>query len=150
MVWQKLAQMFQPRPSRAHIQILIVDHKLSDLTITKDAVLRGGFNVITASNGSEGLQSAEDFKPDLVIIEADLPDMAGHELCGALKRRFPDHLGVIVLTRMDSPGMILDCYGQGADNYLLKPVAVKYLLKQIELLLAEYRKLVVSSLERFI
>ena len=82
-------------------KILIVDDMRTNINILK-SVLGSGHEIYTASTGSEALWSAEVEQPDLILLDVDMPDMDGYEVCEMLK----SHPGtrdipVIFVTGMD-------------------------------------------------
>lgn len=135
MFLEKIKSFFSPKPAgnAPNICILIIEDSEVDQKVAVAAVTRGGYKAISAYDGQTGLKIARESLPDLIIMDYNLPDSKGPEICRILKseektRRIP----VLFLTSMDSPGSILDCYEQGGINYLAKPVDPKFLLKQID------------------
>lgn len=125
--------IFKPTPDNKGIRILIIDDSPVDQKIASQAVLKGGYTALTAGDGKTGIQMAKEHLPDLIILDYNLPDINGPEICKALKaEEATNRIPVLFLTSMTSPGSIIDCYEQGGENYLSKPINPKFLLKQID------------------
>ena len=66
-------------------RILVVDDEPQLVSMLKMRLEAGGYDVVTAFDGEEGLQKAKDLKPDLIILDVVMPKMAGNEVAAALK-----------------------------------------------------------------
>ena len=133
MFWHRFKDFFAAKPDKSAVRILVIEDNEVDQKIACAAVERGGYHAFKAYDGKTGLAMAQTLLPDLIILDYNLPDSKGPDICKVLKvdettRRIP----VLFLTSMNSPGTIIDCYEQGGENYLAKPVNPKFLLKQID------------------
>jgi DNA-binding response OmpR family regulator len=122
-------------------RILVVDDSRMIVSIIEQALRKHGYQVFTAFDGQDGLQRAQELKPDLVILDVMMPGMDGYEVCRRVKTN-PATAGskVLMLTTRGSVDISLDPsrsrgFEAGADEFLTKPVQVKELVKQIETLL---------------
>ena len=98
------------------------------------------YNIITASNGEEGLEIAHQNMPDLVITDVMMPKMDGNQLCKKLKTDIETcHIPIIMLTAKTTINQKIEGLENGADSYIPKPFNPKHLLVRIEKLL-ELRK----------
>ncbi len=133
----KLLSIFKPKPSQKHIRILVIDDTDVDQRLACAAVERGGFTALKADDGNTGLKIAQEQNPDLIILDYNLPDIKGPDLCKILKSR-PDttHIPVLFLTSLTGPDNVIKCFEQG-ENYLAKPISIKLLLKQINVILKD-------------
>jgi signal transduction histidine kinase/DNA-binding response OmpR family regulator len=96
------------------------------------------FKVENASDGSEGLQKAIDFEPDLIVCDIVMPTMNGIEVTKKLKGDFQtSHIPVMLLTAITSDEKKLEAIEAGADEYITKPFSIKYLLTKIFKLLEQ-------------
>lgn len=124
---------FSNPPDKKHIKILVIDDSEVDMKVACAAIERGGYSTLKAFDGKTGLSMIKEHLPDLVILDYNLPDFKGPDICKTLKiDATTGRIPVLFLTSMDSPGSIIDCYEQGGENYLAKPIDVKFLLKQID------------------
>jgi two-component system alkaline phosphatase synthesis response regulator PhoP len=100
----------------------LLDIKLSD----------AGFDVRTASDGEEGLSGARAERPDLVLVEAQLPKLDGYAVTRALKEHFPFNAPLIMM--LSSRGRISEIaegLRAGADDYVLKPFSPSELIERM-------------------
>jgi len=99
-----------------------------------DALKRGlgyeGYIVDVASSGKDGLASARERPPNLVILDVGLPDIDGLEVCQVL-RAVDDRLPVLMLTGRDSVADQILGLDTGADDYLTKPFVFEILLARV-------------------
>lgn len=111
------------------ISVLIVDdHALVREGIRKILSLEPQFNILTeAHNGTTALKLCREFKPDLVLLDINLPDITGIEVCKTIKQEFPD-TGVIALTIHDQEEYIVEMIRNGIAAYLLKDVSPDQLI----------------------
>jgi DNA-binding response OmpR family regulator len=118
-------------PGRAEMKgkILAIDDDAEFRDLTRTWLEKTGYEVITAENGAEGLRRMYTSRPDLVLVDANMPEMDGWEVC----RRIRDMCDtpVIMVTVNRQPAEILRGFGQGADDYVLKPVQFPELMVRI-------------------
>jgi DNA-binding response OmpR family regulator len=102
--------------------ILIVEDDPSVLTLTRDLLLAENYRVETATNSKEGWDAAQRAKPDLLVLDLNLPDGDGLDLCRRLKKdNATRDLPVFMLTARASSDDIVAGLEAGADDYLTKP-----------------------------
>ncbi len=111
------------------ISVLIVDdHALVREGIRKILSLEPQFSILTeAHNGTMALKLCREFKPDLVLLDINLPDITGIEVCKTIKQEFPG-TGVIALTIHDQEEYIVEMIRNGIAAYLLKDVSPDQLI----------------------
>lgn len=118
--------------------ILVVEDSDVDRKWIEATLEKAKFRVISAVNGAIGLETAKTEKPDLIILDCDMPVMGGVEMCGKLREQNEtEDIPVIFLTSVDTPANIVDCFEVDAENYLSKPISPKLLISQIEEVLNE-------------
>jgi DNA-binding response OmpR family regulator len=103
-------------------RILIVDDELSIRTLLQRYLQQQGYTVEVAVNGQAGLERFRAFRPNLVILDLNLPDINGYQLCPVMQQE----TGVYVLmltSRVDTADR-LQGFHQGADDYLTKPFSL--------------------------
>ncbi|GAA4455784.1 hybrid sensor histidine kinase/response regulator transcription factor [Nibrella saemangeumensis] len=104
--------------------------------------LSAEFRVITAANGEEGWQLAQQEIPDLVISDIMMPVMDGYALCRQLKTHpATNHVAVVLLTARSSQESRLEGFQYGADEYLTKPFHVGELQMRVRNIVAHQQKL---------
>ncbi|MFI5205783.1 MAG: PleD family two-component system response regulator [Candidatus Paceibacterales bacterium] len=118
-----------------HIKVLVIEDTEVDQRMVCAAVERGGYTALKANDGKSGFELAKKEKPDLIVLDYNLPDIKGPEVCKLLKTHFDtQHIPVLFLTSLTDPDYVVNCFEQG-ENYLSKPISGKLLLKQINSIL---------------
>lgn len=142
MFFDPIKRIFAPKPVTTGTKILVIEDSELDRRIACKAIELGGHTALTAADGLSGLVMARENLPDLVILDCGLPDMHGREVCKQLKAdSATKHIPVLFLTSEFSSDNIINCYEQGGEIYLVKPVHARFLLKQINQVLEDVRKM---------
>ena len=117
-------------------QILIVDDNDASRFTKVSAVKRAGYRVFEATTGQDGLRLCAELKPDLVLLDVNLPDMSGLDVCTRLKNGDGTPVQVLQIssTSITDPDRARGLLA-GADAYLTEPVAPEVLLATIGALL---------------
>lgn len=124
-----------PRTEPRDQSILIVDDEVDLLEMLQYNFEKEGFEVMTATDGVEGLSVAREAEPDLIILDIMMPEMDGIEACRQIRRdanlrKTP----VIMLTARTEDEDYVEGLDVGADVYLGKPVSVPVILSQVKAL----------------
>jgi DNA-binding response OmpR family regulator len=110
-------------------KILIVDDSVTLCLIITRMLQKAGYQVLTASNGREGLNKAMQERPQCVILDVVLPGISGFSLCRQLRALDPQHaLSIIMISTKNTPMDQSWGLRQGADHYLPKPFTEQQLL----------------------
>jgi DNA-binding response OmpR family regulator len=107
--------------------VLIIEDDSSMMRGLKDNFAFAGYNVLTASDGEKGLDTALNAKPDLIILDIMLPKINGYEICRIIRKENLD-MPVIMLTAKGEESDIILGLNLGADDYVTKPFGIKELL----------------------
>jgi DNA-binding response OmpR family regulator len=124
--------LFRAKKKAAQVKILVVDDE-PDLVSTVEYRLKfANCNVVTASNGLQGLERAAAEKPDLILLDTNMPGMNGHEMLARL-RSDPalQHIPVIMVTARCEPQDIAAASTHGISDYVTKPFDFAQLLDKI-------------------
>ena len=118
--------------------VLIVDDEKDILDLVEYHLRQAGFPVISALDGSSGLEQARKRNPVLVILDLMLPGMDGKDVCRSLKSNPLTRLiPVLMLTaRAEEVDRIIG-FELGADDYVTKPFSPRQLLAKIRQYLAQ-------------
>lgn len=115
--------------------ILIVDDDAVTVELIR-AVLEDEYSVHVAALVAQGRAMVGRVKPDLLVLDRDLPDGDGLELCGELRRSAPTRsLPILMLTGRRTVADKVAGLKLGADDYLAKPFHTDELLARVEALL---------------
>ncbi len=120
--------------------LLVEDH--AELRQYLNEQLSDGFHLLTATQGAEGLRQARQHIPDLVITDVMMPVMDGMTLIRHLKEdSLTSHIPVILLTARDDMDTKMEGFGEGAEQYLVKPFVFEDLAARINSLLTQRNRL---------
>jgi DNA-binding response OmpR family regulator len=120
-------------------KVLVIDDSATICLIMARALRKAGYQVITASNGKEGLTKALQERPHCVVLDVVLPGISGYGLCRQLRTLDPKHnLSIIMVstknTRLDQSWGLR----QGADRYLAKPFSEEMLVQTVKEVIREH------------
>jgi len=103
-------------------KILIIDDEIGNLTMLRVRLEHEKFIVLTADNPLEGIKIARHEKPDIILLDLNMPEMNGFEVCKKLKSNFEtSQIPIVMLTCMgDTDYKIEGLDNAGADDYLVK------------------------------
>ncbi len=118
--------------------LVVEDDRLLNNTLCYN-LSSAGYTVDAAmtKSAADDLCKAQDY--DLIVLDVNLPDGNGFELCGKIKERRSD-TAVIFLTANDMESDMLKGFELGADDYVTKPFPISVFLKKVSALLARIRK----------
>ena len=115
-------------------RILIVEDEPNMVAGLRDNFEYEGYEVLTASDGAEGLGRALNDAPDLVVLDVMMPKMSGLDVCKQLKAKRPS-IPVIMLTARSQEVDKVVGLELGADDYVTKPFSIRELLARIKAVL---------------
>jgi len=119
-----------------NVKILVVDDEPDILEILSYNLRKEGYQVVTASNGEDGLRLAQSENPALVILDIMMPKMDGVEVCRRLRaiKGFENML-VAFLTARDEDYSQIAALDVGGDDYITKPIKPRVLMSRVRSLL---------------
>jgi CheY-like chemotaxis protein len=121
----RLQRTKQPR-------LLLAEDNQENINLFQDYLQVQGFQVVVARNGSEAIERAQAEKPDLILMDLQMPGMDGLE---ATRRLRADPIfsqtPIITLTALAMTGDRERCLAAGANEYLSKPVNLELLVRTI-------------------
>ncbi|WP_271251726.1 hybrid sensor histidine kinase/response regulator [Pseudanabaena sp. Chao 1811] len=119
--------------------ILVIEDEQGIRENIKEILSLEGFYVITAENGSVGVQMAKEDHPDLILCDVMMPELDGFGVLKALRRNsLTATIPVIFLTAKSSHSDMREGMELGADDYITKPFTPSELLKSIATRLEKY------------
>lgn len=114
-------------------KILLIDDEREIVEICRDYFKSAGYDVVTANNGVNGLQSARREKPDLIVLDLMMPEMDGVDFCKTLRRE--SDVPIIMLTaRVEEMDKLIGLE-IGADDYVTKPFSPRELVARAKVVL---------------
>ena len=116
--------------------ILVVDDEPQIRRVLRSTLTSQGYVIIDAKTGEEGVESARKNKPDLVLLDVNMPGMGGIEACREIRRS--SDAPIIMLTVRNAERDKVLALDAGADDYVVKPFGIEELLARIRAALRRY------------
>ena len=121
--------------------VLVIDDN-RDIQKLLTELMAGQYNVITASDGSEGLRKAVKYVPDLIVCDVMMPVIDGLECCRRLKAEVStSHIPVLMLTACSMDEQRVQGYDSGADGYISKPFSSAVLMARCASLIQNRKRI---------
>jgi DNA-binding response OmpR family regulator len=114
-------------------RVLVVEDDAEIADVLRRTLRQEGHDVRSAADGVAALEVAEDFVPDLVILDLGLPKLDGVEVCRRL--RAESDAPILILTARTDTGDRVEGLDSGADDYLVKPFERQELLARMRALM---------------
>jgi CheY-like chemotaxis protein len=118
-----------------NVKVLVIDDEVDFCYFVKKNLMHDGlFDVITATNGKDGIELAESELPDIILLDLVMPDMPGEDVAAALKENpATANIPILFITALASKDDIVDREeNKIGNNYILpKPVRTKKLIATI-------------------
>lgn len=111
-------------------RILVAEDELSLNDLLQDALRMNGYETISAKHGLEALRLIREQKPDLVILDINMPQVDGFEVIKKIRKE-NNNVPVIVLTARDQKDDKATGFGLGADDFVTKPFGLEELLMRV-------------------
>ena len=117
----------------ATAKVVVIDDEPNLIKFVSQNLRARGYDVADANNGLDGVERVKEYKPDLVILDINMPGMDGLEACGYI-RQISD-AAIIMLTASGNEGDKIRALDTGADDYLTKPFAIGELMARVRAVL---------------
>ncbi|OTG73973.1 hybrid sensor histidine kinase/response regulator [Acinetobacter sp. ANC 4169] len=139
---QRLKQLSDQREhsrySNARRLIMIVDDSVTVRKVTSRLLERQGFDVVTAKDGVDAMEQLENVKPDLMLLDIEMPRMDGFEVTNLVRHHeVHQNLPIIMITSRTGEKHRERAFSLGVTHYMGKPFQEAELLENIESLLEE-------------
>lgn len=112
-------------------KLLIVDDEIEICEFLKSFFEDRNYKVATAHNGIQALEKVDLFKPEVVLLDIQMPGMDGLQTLKKIKSLHPK-MKVIMVTAVETQEKIEEAMRSGADNYITKPLSLEYLEKDVQ------------------
>ena len=120
--------------------VLVVDDSPETLSMLNDVLDNAGLTVLVALEGNQALTIASNITPDIVLLDAVMPNMDGFETCHRLKAN-PEmaHVPVIFMTGLSDTDSVIKGFDAGGVDYVTKPIKTEELIARMRVHLANAR-----------
>jgi len=116
-----------PKPAKL---MIVDDHQSNRLVLT--SILEDDYELCEAQDGTQCLAEVEREQPDLILLDVEMPDINGYDVCSALKKNpTTAMIPIIFVSAMDLPEQRLKGFEAGGDDYVVKPVDIDVLREKI-------------------
>lgn len=117
--------------------ILVVEDNAMNMKLFREILESRGYSTLRAETGLDGLRLAREHRPDLIVMDIQLPDVSGLEVTDRVKKdETLRHIPVLAVTafvmRYDEQKILL----AGCDAYIAKPISIPEFVRAVETLLA--------------
>lgn len=124
--------MTAPSTARRDL-VLVVDDAIESLGMLHEVLDREGFTILVALEGSQALAIARHATPDIVLLDALMPNLDGFETCRRLRAdRNLGHVPVIFMTGLSDTESIVEGFAAGGVDYVTKPIRIDELLARMK------------------
>lgn len=121
--------------------VLVVDDSRTICAVLGQSLRDRSFKTLIAHTGKGGLKTAHDSQPDAIVLDLNLPDVDGYEVCRILKADPATYkIPVMVLTALEQPGFEVMAIDAGADDFVTKPVDPLVLDARLRMLIQRNRR----------
>jgi two-component system OmpR family response regulator len=129
--------MTRPTSDRPEARLLVVDDEPNIVELLSASLRFSGFEVETARNGAEALRVAEEYQPDLMVLDVMMPGLDGFDVVRRLRQEGRD-VPVLFLTAKDAVEDKVAGLTLGGDDFVTKPFSLEEVVARIRALLRRF------------
>ena len=113
-------------------RVLVVEDNTLNLKLVRDVLQHAGFDVVEARSGEDGIARALDCRPDIILMDLQLPDIDGTQAMRTIKKGpIGSTIPIVALTAFAMSEDRERALRDGFDGYLIKPIRVRDLPRQV-------------------
>jgi DNA-binding response OmpR family regulator len=114
-------------------KVLVVDDERITVELLKLKLIEAKYDVVTASNGREGLEKIAGESPDIILLDLMMPEMNGFDVLKEIREKYKDKWRpVVILSSRNELESVIDCYEMDADLYMSKPINTMEVLASLK------------------
>ena len=121
----------------ARNKVLLVDDEPKVCELIKAYLIKDDYDVIVAADGKAAIEQAQLHNPDLIILDLNLPELDGLEVCRTIRKQ--SNVPIIMLTARDEETDKIVGLELGADDYVTKPFSPRELAARVSAVLRRYK-----------
>jgi len=122
----------------ARNKILLVEDEPKVCELIKAYLVKDGYDVTIAGDGRNAIEQAQLYKPDLILLDLNLPELDGLEVCRTIRKQ--SNVPIIMLTARDEEVDKVVGLEIGADDYITKPFSPREMAARVGAVLRRYRE----------
>jgi len=127
--------------AKSGYRVLVVDEQPVNIHVMQAMLVPAGYEVLVATNGESALRLSQASLPDLIMLDVQMPEMDGYEVCSRLKQmEATRQIPVIFVTAVDDTEAEARGFALGAADYITKPCKVSRVLARVKTHIALYRQ----------
>lgn len=140
------AKSGKERRKAVNNSILLVEDESELRDFLTSVFEENGYKTISVSAGKKAFEVLESFKPNLMILDHNLPDIQGSQILTKIRSnaKYSD-VPVMFLTAVSNEDNIINAFDMGADDYIEKPFSVNILLRRVKAVLNRYQEKAISG-----
>lgn len=127
------------------MKILTIDDQQLILLSVEKRLTELGYQVMTANSGQKGIELFNSFKPDLVLVDINMPDMSGLDVVKHIKTGRNKNVPVLVMSGNTEEHIIMDGFTLGIDDYMKKPVSLDEMAARIKRLIGSPENVTIQT-----
>lgn len=128
--------MTENKTAKTNPLVLIADDDLELIDFLEIALRQENFDTRKSTDGDYIIRDVRKYKPDIILLDVDLPHKIGIEICNYLKtEQDTKFIPVIMMTGSDDSAIMVKCYEAGSDEYIRKPFSVVEMLTRVNAML---------------
>src|SRR4030043_2075632 len=120
----------------ARNKILLVEDEPKVCELIKAYLVKDGDDVVIAGDGKTAIEQAQLYKPDLILLDLNLPELDGLEVCRTIRKQ--SNVPIIMLTARDEEGDKVVGLEIGAEDYVTKPFSPREMAARVSAVLRRY------------
>lgn len=122
--------------------VLAVDDDEGARRLMRAALRKAGYDIRLAKGGEDALQQFRAAPYDMVMLDVEMPDLDGHQVCAILRAEAGPLLPIVMVTGMDDVASVEAAYEHGATDFIAKPVNWSMIGHRVRYLFRSYQALV--------
>jgi DNA-binding response OmpR family regulator/DNA-binding CsgD family transcriptional regulator len=113
--------------------VMIIDDTPENLALLSDTLSEAAYRVLVATDGQSALEQIRYMVPDIILLDVIMPGLNGYETCQRLKANIATaHIPVLFMTALGELDDLLKGFGEGAVDYIVKPIRPPEVLARVE------------------
>jgi DNA-binding response OmpR family regulator len=118
------------------MRVLLFEDDTDMLDVTAYALRKHGYDVVGVADGASALERCQRERPDLVLLDVNLPYMSGFDICREIRKH--SSMPIIIVTASGDDAHVVEGFESGADDYVVKPVSYRQLAMRMRAVIGRH------------